>query len=159
MPYGGGYYSSMPYSTPNTGGYYNRPGEMVPAGTEQRQGTRAPTAPPQPSNTQRTQPRGGKEEESTPPDQVRGPAPALILVTLPENAVLQFDGVATRAHSASRLFSSPPLEPGQDYYYTLTAGITRDGQPLTVTQRVIVRAGQTARVNLSFARADTTASR
>jgi uncharacterized protein (TIGR03000 family) len=80
-------------------------------------------------------------------------------VNLPADARLQIDGVTTRATSATRLFSSPPLEPGQEYTYTLTAQITRDGQPITVTQPVNVRAGQQSQVTLNFPMTSATARR
>jgi uncharacterized protein (TIGR03000 family) len=102
---------------------------------------------------------GGTEEETPPADQVSGPAPATIVVDLPANAVLTFDGVPTRSTSARRVFRSPPLQPGETYAYVLTAQIQREGQPVRTSQRVNVRAGQTAQVSLRFSTADATASR
>ena len=67
--------------------------------------------------------------------------------------------MTTYATSATRSFFSPPLEPGQEYFYTLTAQITRDGQPITVTQRVNVRAGQESQVTLNFPLTSATARR
>ena len=61
--------------------------------------------------------------------------PATIVVTLPADARLNFDGSPTRTTSARRVFTSPPLQPGQSYQYTLTAEISREGRPVTVTQR------------------------
>ncbi len=87
------------------------------------------------------------------------PAPATIVVNLPPNARLNFDGSPTTTTSARRVFSSPPLQPGQSYQYTLTAEIRREGRPLTVTQRINVRAGETSQVSLSFPTAVATASR
>src|SRR5207302_10528890 len=99
------------------------------------------------------------QKDTIPPDEVRGPAPATIVVTLPADARLTFNGTLTRTTSSRRVFDTPPLEPGQNFHYLLTAQITREGQPLTLTQRVNVRAGQTARVALTFPTTNATASR
>jgi len=154
MAYGGMGYGSTPYAAPYSGGYYSgtyygQPGMMP--------GSAVPQAVPQ-----RTVPgrgTGGTEEETLPPDRVRGPTPATIVVSLPANAVLTFDGVPTQTSSTRRVFQSPPLQPGENYYYTLTAEIQRDGRPVSVSRRVNVRAGQTAQVSLSFPTAEATASR
>jgi uncharacterized protein (TIGR03000 family) len=113
---------------------------------QQRQGT---------PNTNQGNRTGGTEESTS----VNGPTPATIVVNLPANAVLNFDGMPTKATSSTRVFTSPPLEPGNSYFYTVTAQMTQEGRPLTVTQRVYVRAGQTSRVALSFPSTEATASR
>jgi uncharacterized protein (TIGR03000 family) len=41
---------------------------------------------------------------------------------------------------------TPPLQPGREYHYTLTAELERDGKPIKVTRRVAVRAGAETRV-------------
>ena len=48
-----------------------------------------------------------------------------------------------------RTFATPALIPGQDYGYELTAEVIRDGRMMTVTERVVVRAGETAQVTLT----------
>jgi len=68
-------------------------------------------------------------------------APATIVVSLPAEAKLTIDGNATRSTSARRVFTSPALEMGQEYVYSLRAEITRDGQIVAETQTVTVRAG------------------
>jgi uncharacterized protein (TIGR03000 family) len=75
---------------------------------------------------------------------------ATIIVHLPADARLMVDGKATRATSGTRRFISPPLESGQGYHYTLKAEIDRDGEPMTVTKRVDVRAGESEEVTLRF---------
>jgi uncharacterized protein (TIGR03000 family) len=76
---------------------------------------------------------------------------AKIIVHLPADARLMVDGKATRSTSATRRFVTPPLESGQGYHYTLKAEIDRgDGEPMTVTKRVDVRAGETEEVTLRF---------
>jgi uncharacterized protein (TIGR03000 family) len=81
------------------------------------------------------------------------------VVNVPVDAVLQFDGMPTRATTSTRVFTSPPLEPGHSYYYNVTAQITQEGRPVTLTQRVYVRAGQTSRIALGIPSAEATVSR
>jgi uncharacterized protein (TIGR03000 family) len=73
---------------------------------------------------------------------------ATIVVSLPEGAKLMVDGAATRSTAAVRTFSTPSLNAGQNYFYTLTAEIVRDGQKLTTTEQVTVRANETTNVSL-----------
>src|SRR5882762_6156140 len=46
---------------------------------------------------------------------------ATIVVTLPEDARLMFDGKATVSTGSRRLFITPPLERGRNFHYTLEA--------------------------------------
>ncbi len=78
-------------------------------------------------------------------------APATVIVNLPADAKLTFDGTATTSTTASRRFTTPALPTGNDMSYTLTAEIVREGKTLKATQVVSVRAGQTTDVNLSDA--------
>src|SRR5437660_8606136 len=61
-------------------------------------------------------------------------APATIVVSLPAEAKLTIDGNATRSTSARRVFTSPALEMGQEYVYSLRAEIIRDGEIVAETQ-------------------------
>jgi len=74
--------------------------------------------------------------------------PATIRVALPADAVLTFDGQATRSTSANRLFITPPLDPGKSFHYTLTAKYLRDGRTVTVERSVGVQAGRQTFVSL-----------
>jgi uncharacterized protein (TIGR03000 family) len=78
------------------------------------------------------------------------PARATLVVSLPADAKLVVDGHATTSSAAVRRFSTPPLEPGREYYYTLQAEIPNEGKVEVVTQRVIVRAGEETRATLSL---------
>ena len=80
-------------------------------------------------------------------------APATLVVSLPANARLTVDGVQTRSTSGLRTFVSPSLEAGKTFAYTLTASYTREGQPVSVSKRVQVEAGQTVKVNMHSATA------
>jgi uncharacterized protein (TIGR03000 family) len=105
----------------------------------------APTMPPTKPPEKMPKPTDGKDKK----DEASAPAPATILVSLPTDAKLAIDDRPTTSTSESRLFVSPELAPGKDFTYTLTAEIVRDGQKLTATERVSVRAGQETRVSLS----------
>jgi uncharacterized protein (TIGR03000 family) len=71
-----------------------------------------------------------------------------VVVRLPADARLYVDNVACPLTSAKRSFHTPRLEPGRQYYYTLKAEMTRDGQPVVDSRRVYVSAGKT--VNVDF---------
>jgi uncharacterized protein (TIGR03000 family) len=84
-------------------------------------------------------------------EEVRLPAPATIIVSLPAEATLKVDDYLTTSTSATRMFVSPNLNPGQEYSYTLTGEIVRDGKPVVASKRINVRAGEETRVSLEFA--------
>jgi uncharacterized protein (TIGR03000 family) len=98
-----------------------------------------------------------KGPEKVPPPKTTGeketalPAPATIVVSLPAEAKLLIDDAATTSTSNVRVFASPSLEPGKDFYYTLRGELVRDGRTLSASQIVKVRAGQETRVQLEFA--------
>jgi len=79
------------------------------------------------------------------------PTPAKIVVTLPANAKLTFDGKDTLSTSEVRTFVSPALQPKRTFTYTLTAEITQNGAPVRQSQKISVRAGQETRVQFDFA--------
>lgn len=90
------------------------------------------------------------EEKKTPPPAASIAAPATLVVTLPENAKLVIDEHSTVSTAATRVFSTPVLEPGKEYFYTLKAEITREGRVETATKRVAVRAGQLTRTTIEI---------
>jgi uncharacterized protein (TIGR03000 family) len=73
---------------------------------------------------------------------------ATLVVELPAEATLTVDGAATAQKTAVRTFSTPALDAGKDYFYTLTATVERGGKMETVTKKVTVKAGETTRVAL-----------
>lgn len=75
------------------------------------------------------------------------PAPANLVINLPADAKLTFDGLATSSTSNVRQFVTPTLNAGIDHTYTLAAEIVRDGKTLKSAQIVTVRAGETTEVN------------
>jgi uncharacterized protein (TIGR03000 family) len=76
------------------------------------------------------------------------PDRATIVVTLPEDARLTFDGEATVSTGSSRLFITPPLKRGRDFHYTLEAQVMRNGKAEISSKQITVRAGEETRVDL-----------
>jgi uncharacterized protein (TIGR03000 family) len=76
-------------------------------------------------------------------------APATITVSLPADAKLFVDDAATTSTSETRTFTSPELNAGKDYHYTIKAEIVRQGQKLTASERVTVRAGEETKVSFT----------
>jgi uncharacterized protein (TIGR03000 family) len=97
-------------------------------------------------------PAKGGEQLRTPPKSVgsESAAPATVVVTLPADAKLRVDDQTTRSTSDRRIFTSPPLDNGKEYYYTLKAEINRDGKPITATKRVTVQAGKETEIKIDF---------
>jgi uncharacterized protein (TIGR03000 family) len=70
--------------------------------------------------------------------------PAFIQVLLPDPAAeVWFEGTKTEGQGTSRLFESPPLQPGRAYAYRVKASWDRGGQKVTEERVVDVSAGTT----------------
>jgi uncharacterized protein (TIGR03000 family) len=109
-----------------------------------------------------TPPSGSREKIPTPPvppSKTSLDNTATILVTLPSEATLAFDGHVTTQTAQTRLFISPPLRPGWKYQYVLRAEMVRAGAPVVVTRTVTVRANEETRVSLDFDSAEVAARR
>jgi uncharacterized protein (TIGR03000 family) len=104
-------------------------------------GVPAPTAPETVPPIPAPPPAGGKKTTSVTPER------AQLVVELPTGAKLFVDGNPMKSNATTRTFNTPPLEPGQAYFYMLRAEVVRDGQTISESQRVIVRAGETARAS------------
>ncbi len=87
------------------------------------------------------------------------PAPATIVVSLPADARLTIDDTATSATSAHRVFVSPELAPGREYFYTLKAEWVRDGKAVVVSKQVTVSAGNESKVTIEAEESADVASR
>lgn len=85
------------------------------------------------------------------PTEARIAAPATIVVSLPADASLKIDGMATKQVSGVRQFTTPTLAAGQSFFYTLTAELVQDGRTLTSVQTITVRAGEQTNVALPVA--------
>jgi uncharacterized protein (TIGR03000 family) len=138
MSYGGCY--GMSYG----GCYGGAVMPSYPAGTVVPGGTMVPGT--DSGKTDGTKKKGTEEEQGA----IDRPASATLIVNLPADAKLTVDGVVTKSTSAVRRFSTPPLEPGKEYGYTLRAEIPNDGPVEVVTKRVVVRAGQETRTTLAL---------
>jgi uncharacterized protein (TIGR03000 family) len=129
----------------DSGGGYYRSYDMMPY-TE--------SMPPTDQRRERINPDDRRNRNNAPDDtdndRVSQPAPARIVVQLPADAKLTIDGAPTTSTSANRVFTSPLLEAGRDFYYTFRATMVQDGQPVTTEQRVLVRAGKESRVKMDF---------
>lgn len=107
----------------------------------------------QPMAAPMTAPQGQPAHPETAPAPKPGgsamaPAVGTIVVSLPADAKVNFDGVATSSTSDVRRFSTPELAVGTVASYTLTAEVVRDGQKLSTTRLVTVKAGETLEVSL-----------
>src|SRR5438270_121531 len=89
--------------------------------------------------------------EPTPKKTSLEPAPATIVVNLPAEAKLTVDGNPTTSTSDRRVFVSPALDRGMEYFYTLKAEVVRGGKTETRTEKVTVRAGEETKVDINFA--------
>lgn len=76
------------------------------------------------------------------------PRGATLLVTLPEDAVLELENVRMESSGGVRRFNIPPLEPGKGYPYRIQATWVEGEKPRTVERTITVRAGETVTVNL-----------
>ena len=82
-----------------------------------------------------------KPGDAKPPEAV-APTRGRLIVDVPAGAQLYVDDTATKTQAEHRTFQTPDLEPGQTYYYDVRVEAQRDGKPVSVTRRVLVRAGQ-----------------
>jgi uncharacterized protein (TIGR03000 family) len=78
-----------------------------------------------------------------------GPTRATLVVELPANATLFIDNMPVKATTRVQTFNTPALEPGQAYFYLVRVERRRDGQPVSETRRIIVRAGQVTRADFN----------
>jgi uncharacterized protein (TIGR03000 family) len=96
-------------------------------------------------------PKKDKEASNASPDRAR------LIVQLPADAKLFIDEQLMKTGSDKRTFNTPVLTRDQTYYYMLRVEATRDGQPITETKRVILKAGEVVRADFSAMDAVTTA--
>jgi uncharacterized protein (TIGR03000 family) len=64
-------------------------------------------------------------------------------------ADVTFDGYQTSTTGMNRVFTTPELEPGKTYTYSVTANWSEGGLPRSVTKTVQVKAGESTTVDLS----------
>jgi uncharacterized protein (TIGR03000 family) len=73
--------------------------------------------------------------------------PVLLTIHVPADARVNIEGVTVAGTGPVRQFRSPPLQPGRDYGYTVSAAWVEDGRPVVRTRQVSVFAGQQALVS------------
>jgi len=78
-------------------------------------------------------------------------APATLTVSLPADAKLTVDGSPTKSTSNLRTFTTPELNPGRTYSYTLKAEYVKDGQAVSAEKVVYVQAGKETKVSFEGA--------
>jgi uncharacterized protein (TIGR03000 family) len=104
-----------------------------------------------------------KDKQTPKQSEARRPAQtgerARVTVHLPADARLFIDDTDCPLTSDTRVFETPPLEPGRSFYYTLKAEVTRDGKPRVASQQVIVEAGKQVTVEFKNLPALATARR
>jgi len=74
---------------------------------------------------------------------------AHITVVVPPDADVFFDGTPMTATGAIRSYSSPPLEKGANYSYSIRARWTEDGRSVEQTRKVGIKAGAQVRVDFT----------
>jgi uncharacterized protein (TIGR03000 family) len=94
------------------------------------------------------QPVIGPVREVVPPPKTGGttgrvvPTRAKLIVELPADAKLYIDDQKMNSTSERRVFNTPQLELGECYFYMLRAEVVKDGKPVSVTKRVILKPGE-----------------
>jgi uncharacterized protein (TIGR03000 family) len=73
-------------------------------------------------------------------------AAATIVLRLPADARVLFDGDPTTTTGPVRTFHTPALPAGKDYHYTVQAEVQRNGKTVTLSRRIAVRAAATTEV-------------
>jgi uncharacterized protein (TIGR03000 family) len=74
--------------------------------------------------------------------------PAYIRLYVPDAAKVTVDGTATKQTGAIRNFESPPLPPGQKFYYRFKATWQDQGKDVVREENVVVQAGKESTLDL-----------
>jgi uncharacterized protein (TIGR03000 family) len=74
---------------------------------------------------------------------------AHLLVRVPADAQLWFNGTPVQQRGTDRTFVSPPLTPGQTYHYDVRAQWTENGKPMEVNRTVTVQANEWKEIDLT----------
>jgi uncharacterized protein (TIGR03000 family) len=95
---------------------------------------------------QQTYSYGSEMEGQAPQD----PNTARIIVHVPANAEIQFEGQKTQQRGSTRQFVSPPLKSGKEYTYDVKAEWMENGRNVSQERQINVRPG--ASVTVDFMR-------
>jgi uncharacterized protein (TIGR03000 family) len=99
-------------------------------------------------------PKATPSQPAIEPRRAESPAPkvsqhadvATIVVRVPADAKVYFDGRPTQQTGEERTYVTPSLRPGSTFVYTLRTEIISGGRLVSKTERVAVRAGETITV-------------
>ncbi len=69
------------------------------------------------------------------------PNVGVVMAHLPEDAQIWFNGHPTTSRGTVRYYELPPLTPGKEYYYMTRIAWHENGQWVSKTERVLIRAG------------------
>ncbi len=105
-------------------------------------GAGPPFGPPAGLGETASPPLAGLSETQTPSNQ------ATVVATVPADAKLFADGALIPGTGPVRVFVTPPLDLGKDYFYELAIEVERGGKPVRNTVKATLQAGKTARVNI-----------
>jgi uncharacterized protein (TIGR03000 family) len=94
-----------------------------------------------------TTPEGSDPADVSPP--ATADLKARIIVIVPADADVYFDGQEMTQTGSERQFVTPPLEKGMTYNYSIRAVWTEDGRPIERTRKVTFQAGSQLRVDLT----------
>jgi len=102
-----------------------------------------PYAPPEPAPATNPQNLGSRPPSPGPAlvSNPAGPARATVVVRLPADARLFAEGKPLSLTGSERRFVTPELPPGQEFAYRFRVEYDRDGETVSVTRKVPVRAG------------------
>jgi uncharacterized protein (TIGR03000 family) len=89
----------------------------------------------------------GKKKDDD--DEASARAPATVVIKAARDVIVTFNGRVTNRRSEEESFQTPDLVPGRSYAYQVRAEAVRDGQPVTRSMRLLVRAGGRTRVDFS----------
>jgi len=78
-----------------------------------------------------------------------GATPVHVTVNVPDGAQVWVADAPSNQTGPTQTFVSPPIEPGVDYTYVVRATWTENGQPVSRTKRVTVRAGDRVTVDMT----------
>jgi uncharacterized protein (TIGR03000 family) len=144
--FGGGYGAPMYPGSIAPGGGMIAPGTGVSPG-----GTGTPTGEPLGTPTEDK----GKDRDKNGQGMLSS-TKAMLVVELPAGAKLFVDDIPMKSTEGMRTFNTPALEPGQAYYYMVRIEMMRDGEPVSKTRRIVVRAGQVARADFKDVESEAT---
>jgi uncharacterized protein (TIGR03000 family) len=100
-----------------------------------------------PSGAPAVQPEKPKEKLPSPKKEASAGEVAMVIIAAPEGVRVTVNGKAIAMKSAEEKFITPELEPDANYSYTVTAEAVRDGQVVSKTRKVMVKAGLESRVD------------